>query len=146
MMIRFEKDMEGLLDAKPDGYVVIPVNCQGIVEHTKVGRRFKSVFPESYETYMRMVYQGKLKPGSCVILEETGQPLALLVYADSEFGMFADREDDKATAFSNAVDMMFTRTKDLPKYYSGIIRINNIAKTLAAKANSTAITWIIQKD
>lgn len=145
-MIRFEKDSEGLLDAKPDGYVVIPVNCQGIVEHSKVGNRFKIMFPESYETYMRKVYSGDIKPGNCIILEEAGQPIALLVYADAEFGMFADKDVDKTIAFNNAVDEMFDRTKDLMKYYSGVIRVNNIAKTLATKANGAALTWIIQKD
>jgi len=146
MPIKFEKDQESVLDARPDGVIVIPVNCQGILEHTVVGARFKTEFPNTYETYMRMVYQDKLKPGECHVIDDGGQRIALLVIANAEFGKFKERDDDVCTAFSNAVEKLFEQTKDLPKYYSGVIKFNNIGKALMNKAKGANIEWIIQKD
>lgn len=145
-MIKFESEQECPTDAKPDGVVVIPVNCQGILEHTVVGRRFKAAYPESYDSYMRLVYNDKLKPGQCVLMNEKEQPIALLVWADAEFGKLKDLDADMVTAFSNSLDSLFERTKDISKYYSGVIKVNNIGKTLMTKAKGKNIEWIIQKD
>jgi hypothetical protein len=145
-MIEFKKDEEGVLDAKPDGVLVIPVNCQGIVEHTVVGTRFKREFPKTYAAYMVMAYEDKLRVGDCILLKERNHTVALLVFSTAEFGMFKDRNDDVSAGFELAVDSLFDQTKDIKKYYSGVIKINNIGKTLMNKAKALDIKWIIQKD
>jgi len=144
--LKYEKDQEGVLDAKPDGVLVIPVNCQGILEHTVIGNRFKSEFPNSYEAYMRLIYADKLKPGDCHILEDGEQTIALIVVADAEFGKFKDLDGNVCDAFNTAITKLFDETKDIAKYYSGIIKYNNIGKVLMNKAKGPDVTWVIQKD
>lgn len=145
--IIYNKNEESVIDAKRDGVIVITANLQCIFDFNITSKRFKSMFPNSYKEFCKMVIDKKIDTSECVMFNDNGFTLALLVIADTIIGPTKDSEDDMSIQLEFALRDLFNtcRKTNVNKFYSGHLGIKSGHGLLTSQINSNE-KWIVQLD
>ena len=66
--------------------IVMPVNAQGVLDLTSIGRRFQLFFKDSAAFYNAECYFGNIKPGEILTCEEDNFVVYFVCYKNAEVG------------------------------------------------------------
>lgn len=136
------------LDVKVGGVVVVPVNLQGIVSLTHIGRRFKHKFPKTHKQYLADCISGSVYAGFCKIYFEDGYRIALMYYKNFEIGSYVKNEnsDRQSLQFSQCLTQLFSKTASEKEivYYSPPIPYNICQQRILSNGSNSK--WCTLKE
>ncbi len=135
-------NLEWPYDASADGVLVLPVNCQGVMELKKEHRRFKWQYPVTYKRYVMMCLKGQPNPGDVKLFKEKDDTIALLF---NDLYIFKkDWTKDKSDLYLKlAIQRLVNGNPHYTKFYSPDITLD---KSRQAVQQLTNVTWTILKD
>ena len=98
-----------LLETEPiEGYHVIEVNTQGILDLTAHGRNFRKFFPVTYEKYVAMCASRSIKPGDVVYEIENDYHIVLMCVAEH----ITKKMQDDISTIEMAIDNSIAALQD----------------------------------
>lgn len=146
-MIKFKNSEDEMIyDVPFHNIMVVDADCQGLMNLSNIGKKFKLEFPDLHKIYFEACVKGLIMPGQILPMESKGRHVCLLITTDNRVGLLKDTPDMQAFNMKKCLDALVKKYTNV-EFSSGILlrHIPMCMGSVGPMLRGLGVTWNIHK-